>query len=186
MYRAYIFNGFLHIKGNYVIPALIRVPINFFIIISIGSVVAITSQLILLVPFIHRKGYRHNFVLDIKNEYIKNIVYIALLVTIGVSVNQVNVLVDRTLASSVAIGGISALNYANKLNGFVQGLFVISVATAMYPMIFKMTAENNIKELKETILEDINSISLLAIPVTIGAMFFAEPIVKLLFGRGAI
>ena len=37
---------------------------------------------------------------------------------------MINVLVDRTLASGIAVGGISALNYAQRLNGFVQGLFV--------------------------------------------------------------
>ncbi|HHY25109.1 MAG TPA: hypothetical protein GX527_12920, partial [Clostridiaceae bacterium] len=48
------------------------------------------------------------------------------------SVNQLNVLVDRTLASTIAVGGISALNYANRLNGFVQGLFVTTISTVMY------------------------------------------------------
>ena len=65
----------------------------------------------------------------------------------GVSVNQINVLVDRTLASGIA-GGISALNYANRLNGFVQGLFVTSIATVIYPMISKMAADNNLDGLK--------------------------------------
>lgn len=194
----YIFNGFLQIKGNYVIPALIGFPMNFFIILSIflssntniivlsiGSVVATASQLALLIPFIHKKGYRYKFILDIKDKHIKNMAYIALPVIIGVSVNQINVLVDRTLASSIAVGGISALNYANRLNLFVQGLFVISIATAMYPMISRMAAENNISGLKKSVSEAINSINILVIPATVGAMIFAEPVVKFLFGRGA-
>ena len=37
-------------------------------------------------------------------------VIIALPVIAGQSVNQINVLVDRTLASGIAVGGISALN----------------------------------------------------------------------------
>ena len=68
-------------------------------------------------------------------------IYIALPIIIGASVDQINVLVDRTLASGIAVGGISALNYANKLNGFVQGLFVTTIATVMYPMISKMAAK---------------------------------------------
>lgn len=193
-----IFSGFLQIKGNYAIPALVGFPMNFIIILSIflssktnivvlaiGSVIATASQLILLVPFMHNKGYRYKFIFDIKDENIKNMVYIALPVIIGVSVNQINVLVDRTLASSIAVGGISALNYANRLNGFVQGLFVLPIATAMYPMITNMATENNMNGLKKSVSEAINSISLLVIPATIGAMLFAEPVVKLLFDRGA-
>lgn len=82
-------------------------------------------------------------------------------------------------------GGISALNYANKLNDFVQGLFVISIVTVMYPLISKMAAEKNIAGLKKTLSESISGINLLVVPATVGMMIFAEPIVRMLFGRGA-
>lgn len=109
----------------------------------------------------------------------------ALPIMIGVSVNQINVLVDRTLASSIAVGGISALNYANRLNGFVQGMFVTNISTVMYPMISKMAAQSNLDGLKKSVSEAINLINLFVIPATVGAMIFAEPVVRLLFGRGA-
>lgn len=194
----HIFSQYLRLKGNYVVPALVGFPLNFItiaaiflssktniLVLIIGSIIAIASQLILLVPFIHKKGYRHKLILDIKDRHIKNMAYIALPVIIGVSVNQINKLVDRTLASQIAVGGISALNYANRLNGFVQGLFVTPIATVIYPMISKMAAEDNMDGLKSSVSEAINSISLLVIPATIGAMCFAEAVVKLLFGRGA-
>jgi len=111
-------------------------------------------------------------------------VYIALPVIIGVSVNQINVLVDRTIASRVAEGGITALNYASRLNGFVQGIFVLSITTALYPMISKMVAESNMEGLKKSVSEAISGINLLVIPATVGSMIFAEPVVMLLFGRG--
>ena len=193
-----VFGAFLRIKGNYAIPALVGFPMNFFIIISIflssktnilvlsiGSVIATASQLVLLIPFVHKKGYRYGLVLDVKDKYIKKMLYIALPIVLGVSANQINVLVDRTLASSIAVGGISALNYASRLNGFVQGMFVTTVSSVMYPMISKMAAQNNMNGLKKSVSEAINIINLLVIPATVGAMVFAEPIVKLLFGRGA-
>lgn len=194
----HIFSGYLRLKGNYIIPALVGFPMNFITIISIilssktnifvlaiGSVLAIVSQLMLLIPFVYKKGYRHKFLLDVKNEYIKSMTYIALPVIVGASVDQINVLVDRTLASSIAIGGITALSYANRLNGFVRGLFVVPISTVMYPTISKMVAEDNIHGMKESVSEAINSISLLVMPTIIGAMIFSEPVVKLLFGRGA-
>lgn len=193
-----VFSGFLQLKGNFTIPALIGFPLNFFTIIfiflsyktnimalAIGSVVATATQLILLLSFVHKEGYRYKFVFNIKDEHIKNMLYIALPVIIGVSVNQINVLIDRTLASSIVEGGITALNYANRLNGFVQGLFVASISTAMYPMISKMAAEDNMDGLKKAVSEGINLINLLVIPATIGSMIFAAPAVRFLFARGA-
>ena len=194
----YIFSGFLQIKGNYAITVLVGFPLNIITIISviishktnilvlsIGSVVAIASQLALLIPVMHKRGYRYKFVLDIKDENIKKMVMIALPIIVGASINEINVLVDRTLASSIIVGGISALNYANQLNGFVQGLFVTSISTVMYPIVSKMAVENNIDGLKKSVSEAMNVIELLVIPITIGAMVFAEQIIKLLFGRGA-
>lgn len=193
-----VFNGFLQIKGNYFIPALIGFPLNFIIILSIfisnntnimvliiGNVAAVASQLLLVIPFIHKKGYRYKFIFDIRNEYIKKMAFIAGPLIIGVTVNQINVLVDRTMASGIAIGGISALNYANLINEFVQGLFVMPIVTVMYPLISKMVVDNNISLLKRSLTDAIFSINLFVMPATIGVMVFSEPLVKLLFGRGA-
>ena len=193
-----VFVGLLRLYENYVVPALITVPLNIIIIISLfisaktsvyliaaGNILAILSQLILLAPFLRKIGYSYKPVIDFKDQYIKSMILIALPVIVGTSVNEINVLVDRTLASNIAIGGISALNYANRLNYFVQGLFVASISNVMYPMISKMAAGENMKGLKSTISEAISIISLLVIPATIGAMIFSEEIVGLLFGRGA-
>ncbi|WDC85906.1 lipid II flippase MurJ [Caloramator sp. mosi_1] len=72
----------------------------------------------------------------------------ALPAILGVSVNQLNGLVDRTIASKVAEGGISALNFANKLQLFIFGIFVTSISTVLYPTLSKMAAELNYEGLK--------------------------------------
>ena len=193
-----IFSGYLRVHEHYLAPALIGFPMNFIIIsslfistktnvyvIAFGSFLAIASQFMLLIPFLRRTGYQHQLVVDWKDEYLKEMIFIALPVIVGTSVNEINVLVDRTLASRITVGGISALNYARRLNGFVQGLVVVSLTSVMFPMISKMAAAENIKGLKQTVNEAMASMSLLIVPATVGAMIFAEEIVALLFGRGA-
>lgn len=194
----HVFTGYLRVHENYIAPALIGLPMNIIIIgslfistgtsiyvIAVGSVIATASQLVILLPYIRKVGYHYKPIIDFKDEHLKTMVLIALPIIAGASVNQINILIDRTLASGIAVGGISALNYANRLNDFVQGLFVASITTVMYPMISKMAAEDNLKGLKSTISEAISIISLLVIPATVGAMIFSEEIVSLLFGRGA-
>lgn len=194
----YIFTSYLQVHKKFIVPALIGLPLNFIFIIfiiissmtnpillSLGIILALASQLFLLLPFAYKEGYRYSFILDSKDALLRKIIQLSLPVILGASVNQINTLVDRTLASQLAVGGISALNYANRLNGFVQGIFVLSIATVMYPLISTMAAEGNIGGLKKTLMEAMNSINILVIPATIGAIIFAEPIVSLLFGRGA-
>lgn len=194
----YVFEAYLQMKKNFLIPAIISLPLNIIIILSIvisvgfddrilavGKVVAVLAQLLFLIPYLLKNGYKHTFLLNLKDDNLRKTLILAVPVILGTSVNQINKLVDRTIASQVAIGGISALNYASRLNGFVLNIFVLSLATVIYPSFSKMAASNNIKGLKRALGEAINIISLLVIPATIGTMIFSESIVTLLFGRGA-
>lgn len=194
----YIFRSYLQLKDSFVLPTVLGFVSNFIIITSIilsskfnvmilaiGSVLAAASQVVFLIPSLYKNGYRYSFVFDLKESQFRKMCSQALPVIIGNSANQINWLVDRTLASRIVIGGISALYYANKLNGFVQGIFVASIATVMYPRISKMAAERDVQGIKASLKESITISNLLVVPATVISMIFAEPIVTLLFGRGA-
>ncbi|MGB4501665.1 MAG: murein biosynthesis integral membrane protein MurJ, partial [Dethiobacteria bacterium] len=154
-------------------------------ILAFGLFFASVAQFLFLLPFIGQKEFTYRATINFKDPHIKEMLYLALPVLIGVAVNDINAIVDKTMASQIYEGGISVLNYALRLNGFVQGIVVLSIAVAMYPLISKMAAEDNISGLKKTLSEAITGIGLLVIPCTVGAMVLAEPIIALLFGRGA-
>lgn len=194
----YIFKSFLQIRNDFIPPALIGFPYNIIVIASItlsawtkniflplGLVLAAASQLFFLLPFAYKKGYRYCLTLDKSDPNIRKMVLLALPVVFGVSVSQINVLVDRTLASRIVVGGISALNYASRLNGFNQGIFVMSVATVMFPAISRMASANNIAGLKGMLTKTMNLVGLVVVPFTVGTMVFSVPVIKFLFGRGA-
>lgn len=193
-----IFSGYLQIKDNYIVPALIGFPLNIIVIITIiiasqgnyiilalGTLLATASQFFLMVPFIKKQHFNYTLAFNLKDDRIIKTLYIALPVVIGTSVNQVNILVDRTISSSLAVGGISSLNYANRLNLFIQGLFVTSIITAMYPMISSYARNNNFEGIKKALQESINIITIFVLPITIGTMIFSNEVINLLFGRGA-
>lgn len=193
-----ICSGYLQIHNNYIIPALIGLPLNLLVILSIiiskntsvltlavGYVISAASQIFLMMPYIRKHGYKHRIFINIKEKHFMNMAYIIAPAILGISANQINILVDRTIASRVAIGGISALNYANKLNTFVLGIFVVSIVTVLYPMISKMAADKDMEGLKDYLSEAITGVNLLVLPATIGLMALAVPIVTTLFGRGA-
>ena len=193
-----VLTGFLQVNGNYTIPALVGMPFNIIIILSlfisqftnviilsVGYVFAICSQVLFMMSYMKKNSFQYKFIIDFKDEHIINMTRIIMPLILSVSVNQINVLVDRTLASQVVVGGISALNFANRLNGFVQGIFVVSIVTVLYPIISKLAAEKNIDGLKKSLAEAITAINILVFPATIGFVVFAKPIVSMLFGRGA-
>lgn len=193
----YIFQSLLQVRNKFYIPALVGLPLNAVFLFSIvyskfsniyvlaiGSVVATIAQFLFLYPFVRKIGYHYKPILNIFDKNIKEMGRIAFPVLIGVSVNEINVLVDRTLASRIVVGGISSLTYANRLNGFVVNIFVITIATVLFPVISKMAAESNMLGLKNAVSKSINAVSLILVPATIGFMIFSRPIIQLLYGRG--
>lgn len=193
----YIFSGYLQIKNNFFAPAMMGIPNNLIIMLSIfssvkfglyvlaaGTVIAMFSQMIFLLFFVYKKGLRFNYKKEKNHEDLKKMIILSIPVILGVSVNQINVLIDRTMASQIVVGGISALNYADRLNEFIQAIFVMSIITVIYPQISKMAINGNIAGLKIMLLDAVSGISLLVIPATVGSMLLAEPIIRFLFGRG--
>lgn len=189
---------FLQIKENFIVPGIVGIPYNLVIIVSIfislkygikvlvyGTLLAIIAKVLFQIPFAKKKGYTYKPYINLKDENIKALILLVAPVFVGVAVNQVNGLVDRNLASTLVEGSISALNYANKLNEFVMGLFIVSVTSVIYPMLAKLSAENNKEEFTNSIVKSINGVMLLVIPISVGAMALATPIVRLLFQRGA-
>ena len=194
----YIYEAFLQVNRNFIVPGLIGIPLNIIVIISIvlaskgnfkllavGQVAAVFSQMLLLSIFMYKNGYRFKLAINIKDKYILKMMVLSLPVMIGTSDNQINKLVDRTLASNILEGGISALVYANKLNLFIHGTFSLAIATVLFPQISKMASDNNIEGLKSNLSKSIIGIIVLVLPVTVGTVIFSTPIVDLLFGRGA-
>lgn len=195
---SYLMTAYLQIKNNFIIPGLISVPKNIIIIFSIilsyvlldpyimiwGSLIGFIIEFLFQVPFVIKNGYRYKLYINICDKYIKKAIYLIGPVLIGVAVNQINTMVDRTLASTLAEGSISALNYANRLNGFVITLFITSVVAVIYPKLSKLSSEGNRTQFINSVSRSINSVIILVVPISVGAIVLANPIVRLLFERG--
>lgn len=193
-----IFSGYLQIKGCHIVPASVGIPLDLITILSIilgcyintkylviGSVIAIASQVFISIPFAVKNGYKYRFIINLKDKNIITMARMLIPIIIGISLNEINILIDRTIASQISVGGISALNYADRLIGFIKGIFVVSITSVMYSMVTEMIVNQNYKELERIIHESISSIIILIIPITIGTMIYSRQIVEFLFARGA-
>lgn len=192
------FTSYLQLHGKFTIPAMIGFPFNIIIILSIiissyqsnimilaiGSVLAAVIQMFFLVPSLSKTNYRYTPILQFTDKNIKKMAGIVFPIMIGISIDQINLMVDKTLASKLVEGGISALTYASRLNDFVQGIFVLSFVTVMFPLISNMAAKKNTEDFKASISEVISSVILIVVPASIGIMILAEPIIRMLFGHG--
>lgn len=194
-----LMTSYLQIQGNFTIPGMIGFPNNIVVITSIiisavtgniyilaiGTLIGLATQFLFQVPFAIKRGYKFKPTIDLKDEYLKKMLWLVIPVFIGVAVNQVNTMVDRSLASGLGDGVITALNNANRLNLFVMGLFIATLGSVIYPTLSKLSSENNKEKFAESVANSVNCVNLLVMPATIGAIVLATPVVRILFERGA-
>lgn len=193
-----VFQGLLNANQVFAIPALSVSVTNITIIVSAltlgslygidglaaGTVVGFVLAALMQIPKLRQVGFRFRFTLDWRHPGVKKVLYLVGPVAIGTSLNQIYLIIDRILASGLAEGSISALNYANRIILMPITFFVLAVGTAFYPTITTLATQGKQQELADTVLRAIRMVILFALPAGIGLMVLATPIIKLLFERG--
>lgn len=155
--------------------------VGMMIAVVIGSFLQIAVKL----PVVHTIGYRFLPVFDVKDKYIKKVLWLAGPILLGVAINDINAIVDKTLASQLIEGSISALNYASRINTLVLTIFVTAITTVIFPIMSREFNRGNKQEIVNIIRYGVNLILIVTIPATIGMMVLATPIVEVIFLRGA-
>ncbi len=193
-----VLTGYLQSEQRFASSSAIGFPFNFIYIfyllflsnrfgikgLMVAAVFAVASQFLIQIPEAKSSGYRYMFKFDLKDKYITQVILLSLPVFIGVAINDLNAIVDRTLASSLVSGSISALSYANKLNGLILGVFISAITTVIFPLLSKESNSNNIPGMKKIMGYGINFILLITVPATVGLIVLAAPIVEIAFQRG--
>lgn len=194
----FIFEGFLQLKNNFIIPALQGIPLNLMIIFSIflaskfnvfflayGYLFGKFIQFILFIPFLYKKQFKFSFYVNFKDENISKLIKMSIPLIFSLSVTQVNIIIDRMIASSFVVGSISALNYANVLLSAINGTFVATITTVIYPTLSNHANKNDFDSLKYILRKTINTIIIFILPIMIFIMHYNAEIIFLIFYRGA-
>ncbi|HNR31451.1 MAG TPA: murein biosynthesis integral membrane protein MurJ, partial [Candidatus Hydrogenedentes bacterium] len=106
-------------------------------------------------------------------------------VILGQATGEVNKLVDNFFAYSLEEGVVTALFYANHLVQLPLSIFGVAVSVAILPSISRAAARGAHGEVRDTLLHSYRQTFFLVFPAMIGLVFLREPIMRLLFERGA-
>lgn len=197
-FMSYLLQPYLQIHDNFWVPALVGIPMNLVFYLSypagrylnelflpVGIVLSVVVQVLWMMPFARRLGYRWQPVIDLRDRDLQHLLALAAPVVLGVAVNQINVIVDRTMASRLLDGGVAALDYAGKMNGFVQGIFVYSVIAVIYPRISRLFITEDLRGVEAVTGNAMVTMALVVVPAMTGLMVLSRQIIQLLFYGGA-
>jgi putative peptidoglycan lipid II flippase len=196
--------GVLNALGHFSAPALAPLVLNIAMITAIvvgvceaptmaaraqilaaGVVVGGVLQCALQMPALRRHGLRLGSKTSLEPGVLGRFGRSALPVMLGGATYQINVLLGTLLASFLTAGSVSYLFYADRLVQFPLGIFAISAVTVMMPELARQAVAEQLDAMRQTFRQALLLVWFVIVPAMVGLIVLRDPIIALLFERGA-
>ena len=142
------------------------------------------AQLAFQIPFLWRIRMLVRPRLRLAHDGVRRIVRLIVPAVLGVSVAQVNLLVDTQFASYLATGSISWLYYSDRLMEFPLGVFGIALATVALPSLAARHAQDDAAGFDATLDWALRLVLVIAVPAALGLGVLAVPMISTVFQYG--
>ncbi|MBQ3574037.1 MAG: murein biosynthesis integral membrane protein MurJ, partial [Clostridia bacterium] len=193
-----VFSSLLNAMERFMAAQLTGFPLSVAVIASVmlfseklgveaiawGVFAASILQALVQIPFM-LGWFKYSPVIDLKDKRFHKLLVLAGPAVLSMGVSEINHLVDRSLASGLAAGSISAMNYAYKLITFLLGVLMVPLTTIMFSRMSKQAAAKNREGVLGSLRQSILLISLVALPIVAIAMILSNDVVKMIYMRGS-
>ncbi|WP_159648209.1 murein biosynthesis integral membrane protein MurJ [Erysipelothrix aquatica] len=194
-------SGYLNVKKNFIIPALVSIPSNVIVIVAIiianksgntlllayGQLAALIFQAAVIFIYMKKMGFDYRAVIDLNDKDLRLMVTLALPLLLSAVLGQLNDIIMKNFATVlVPVGGYSYMSYATKLIGFVSGIFITAILNVSYPTIAQNVVNNDNKRLNKSINDAILMIFVFVTPAVVGFITLARPIIEFVFLSGEV
>lgn len=200
------FAAALNALRRFTLPAFTPLLLNVFLIgaallaASTGEVGAVDNRIGFLVPavlaagllqlLLHlraalRAGVPWRWRLDRRHADTQRVMRLMAPMMVGVGVMQLNVLVDRLLAGWLGGEAISSLYYSQRLAYLPVGLFGVALGVASLPLLSRAWSGGRVDEMNRHLRTALQQVFFLSVPVAVAFWVVRDPLIRLLFQRGA-
>ncbi len=186
----------------FAVPALTPIILNLWLIVAaiygaqffvepvyalaFGVLLAGITQFLFQLPFLFKIKLLPSPKLDFKDPGVIQVMTLMIPALFGVSVSQLNLLLDTVIASFLPTGSVSWLYYSDRLMELPLGVFAIAVSTVILPSLSRKHATLSKDEFSNTLDWGIRMILFISIPASVALFFLAEPILVSLFQYGQL
>ena len=214
----------LHALGNFKWPALVPVVLNVCWIASIWLVdplfdpdrvaqiyalaVCIVAagvfQLALQWPVLRSLGFRFDRRWQAVRPAVGEIARAMLPVTLGLSITQINTVLDRLIAWTLMApvaggwavplpfglayplepGAVSALYFGERVYQFPLGVFGVALGTVLFPLLARHAARGELDRVRDDLSLGLRLVIAIGLPASAGLVLVAEPLTRLLYQHG--
>lgn len=193
-----IFSGILQYFDRFLVYSLAPLLYNIGIIIGIlffaplfgiyglgyGVVLGAFLYFLIQMPTIKAVGFRYKFILDFKHSGIVKVFKLMGPRIIGVTADNINLLIITAIASTLTLGSISVFNLSNNFQYLPIGIIGVSFAVSSFPAFSKFMANGQKKEFFKHFSQVFRQIVFLITPISFLFFLLRAQIIRVLYGAG--
>ena len=131
-----------------------------------------------------RAGFEFHPSLNLRHPGVKRVGALALPVILGLSLPQIDVIINRWFATYLSESAPAALNFANRLMQVPLGVFAQAAGTAILPTLSAYAANNAIDDLRNAVSFGLRAVLAINIPASLFMVVMADPIVRTVYMSG--
>ena len=200
MCLAGISQGILQCYKEFTVPALGAVVYNIAIIVigillaqhigiagfTIGVVVGAALNLLLQIRSMRQYGFSYKLTLNLRHPGVKKFFLLFLPVVLGLSMNELNLLVSQRLASGLGGGVVYALKQAQRIMMLPVGIFAAAIGLSVFPTMTSHVARGEMKEYKQNLTMGLRTVIFITLPASVGLIALSHPVVRAMYQQGAV
>ncbi len=152
--------------------------------VAAGMLIGNCVQVALLALVLSTHGFRYHWLLKPTDPRMRGIIRSFRYPLFGHLLGESGMILQNVLGSFLGSGSVTVLRYASRIVQAIAGILLGSVVQVTLPLIAKHAAANDLRLQRKTLLESIQLLSVVGLPVCIWLALTAEPLVVLLFKRG--
>ncbi len=151
-----------------------------------GVLIAGVAQFLFQLPFLLKIKLLPAPKINRKHDGVMKIMKLMVPALFGVSVSQINLLLDTVLASFLQTGSVAWLYFSDRLVELPLGVFGIAIATVILPSLSRHNAAQDQAQYSKTMSWALRAVFTIGLPAAIALFLLAEPLIITLFHYGAM
>ena len=200
-----LFFGFSNLAGgilnsfkNFVVYAIAPILYNMGIIggviwlvprfgymgLAYGVVLGAFLHMIIQLPSVFALGYKYRIHINFHHPALRKMAVLMIPRVFGIAAQQISVLVNTVIASTLAVGSITVLNLGDNLASLPISMFGVSFAVAVFPTLTEKYTLQKIGEFKKDVLRTLRQILFFILPTMMLYWLLRAQIVRLILGAG--
>ncbi len=193
-----IFASITQAFRNFLVYALSPVMYNIGIIIGLlvfypafglvglmyGVILGALLHLCIQLPVVISHGFFPRFSISIPFRDVKNVVFLALPRTLGLSAQQIALFILVAIASTMIAGSVAVFQFAFNLQSVPLSVIGVSYSVAAFPTLARLYSKNQTKKFVHQVITAMRHIIFWSLPILVLFVILRAQIVRTILGAG--